>query len=99
MRGSTLPSLEGPGVVLLKPSLPFPLCLRCREFLRIRAPPAREEHRGPSSYLGPCLAHLHGAGKAGSFFSKQIFSPEQPLSPTPSCLAHRLIHLSRIKRL
>lgn len=45
-----------------------------------------------------CLA-CTGQGTQAPFFAKQISSPEQPPRPTPSYLVHRLIHLSRIKRL
>ena len=81
-------------------SLPLPACAAASFHKSALACAGRRSSEGqPVSYSSALPASPHGAGKQAPFFAKQISSLEQPPRPAPSCLAHRLIHLSRIKRL
>lgn len=97
-RAPLSPPWGDPGAFLLGSRSPLDSACAV-EFPRVRAPPPGRSSEGPPATWKPCLPHLHRAGNTGSFFAKQISSLEQLLRPTPSCLAHRLIHLLRIKRL
>lgn len=59
-----------------------------------RVSPSQEEHAGPPATPRPARLSPAQGRERSSFFAKQIPSPEQRPSLTPSCLAHRLIHLS-----